>query len=295
MSKPLVYSIILTWNQKDMTIECLESLLVSEYSNIKFVVVDNGSTDGTPDALNKRFPEVEIVRSPTNLGIAGGYNLGLEYAFKQGADYIFLANNDIIVDKSMLYHLVDALENDPKAGIGMPKIYHYYGDQTRLWCTGARWRRFPPGVKMTGVNAKDSPRFSQLREIEYAPSCCLLIRREVLNIVGYFDTEYFFYNDDWDFSVRTRKAQYTILFVPEAKVWHKVSVSTQKSDKPARWWRIMGQSTVRFYLQHSTPWVLIMFSVWFVIRECIKLKFQHIIPFLTGVWYEIFAREKVSY
>lgn len=287
MSVPLVYAVVLAWNNKEMTIDCVESLLASQYFNMRLLVVDNGSTDGTSDVLRERFPKIEIVRLPVNLGVAGGYNAGLEYALDHGAQYILVANNDIIVDQMMLSHLVEALENIPRSGIGMPKIYHYFGDRTRLWCTGAYWRKFPPTVKMMGVNTRDSHRFSNIREIEYAPSCCLLIRREVLEKVGYFDTGYFFYYDDWDFSVRTRKAGFSIWFIPTANVWHKVSMSTQKSKKPGRWWYILGKSTVRYYLRHSTPEALGLYIGWFVIREFIKLKPHRIPPFLSGVSYEL--------
>ena len=287
MSNPLVYFVVLAWNQKDMTINCLMSVLSSDYPNMRVVVVDNGSTDGTSEAITDQFINVKIVRSPINLGIAGGYNLGLEYALQQGAEYVIVANNDIVVEPYMVSYLVKALEESPRAGMAMPKIYHYYGDRTRLWCTGARWRHFPPSVKMVGVNAKDSPRFNHLREIDYAPSCCLLIKRAVLEEVGGFDTGYFFYNDDWDFSARVRKAGYRILYVPNAKIWHKVSASTQKSEKPARWWYIMGRSTVRFYFRYSTPRDLLFFSVWFIIRECIKLKPRRVLPFIAGLMSEL--------
>lgn len=287
MSNPLIYFVVLAWNQKDMTIKCLKSILSLDYPNMRVVVVDNGSTDGTPEAIADQFPNVKIVRSSVNLGIAGGYNLGLEYALQQGAEYVMVSNNDIIVEPSMISRLVKALEESQRAGVAMPKIYHYYGDQTRLWCTGARWRRFPPSVKMIGVNAKDSPRFNYLKEIEYAPSCCLLIRRAVLEEVGGFDVGYFFYNDDWDFSARVRKAGYRILYVPDAKIWHMVSASTQKSEKPARWWYIMGRSTVRFYFRHSTSRDLLIFSAWFIIRECIKLKPGRVLPFVAGLMNEL--------
>jgi GT2 family glycosyltransferase len=287
ISEPLVYVIILAWNQKDMTVECVESFLASHYNNMHLVVVDNGSTDGTSETLAGLFPQIKILRSLVNLGIAGGYNIGIEYAVEHGAKYVLVANNDIIVEQNMLQFLVEALEGIPKAGLGLPKIYHYYGDRKRLWCTGAYWRKFPPSIKMMGVNAKDSPRFSYMREVEYAPSCCLLIKREVLETVGYFDTEYFFYYDDWDFSLRVRKAGYSIWFVPMAKVWHKVSMSTQKSEKPDRWWYILGKSTARYYLRHLTPQALILFLIWFVIREGIKFKPRRILPFLAGVGHEI--------
>ncbi|MGB9872408.1 MAG: glycosyltransferase family 2 protein [Anaerolineae bacterium] len=287
VTEPLVYVVVLAWNQKEMTVECIRSLLASQYSNMRLLVVDNGSTDGTSETLWGQFPQIEIVRSPINRGIAGGYNIGLEYALAHGAEYILVSNNDIIAEQTMLRFLVEALESIPKAGIGLPKIYHYFGDKSRLWCTGAYWRKFPPSIKMMGVNAKDSQRFSKLREIEYAPSCCLLIRRNVLETIGYFDTGYFFYYDDWDFSARARKAGYSIWFIPQAKIWHKVSMSTQKSRRPERWWYILGRSTVRYYLRHSTSQMLGLYLTWFVIREFIKLKPEHVPPFLAGVGHEV--------
>jgi GT2 family glycosyltransferase len=206
----------------------------------------------------------------------------MEYALREGARYVLVANNDIAVDPATIRNLWTALEEHPEAGMAMPKIYHYYGDQRRLWCPGAYWRWFPPEVKMQ-VEVQDAPRFNALREIDYAPSCCLLIRREALEQVGQFDTGYFFYYDDWDFSIRLRTAGYKILFVSDAKLWHKVSVSTQKSEKPAQWWRVMGRSTALFYLRHTTPWTLFLFAMWFVVRESAKLQFGRIPPFLAGL------------
>src|SRR5689334_5978258 len=112
-SDPLVYVAVLAWNHKDETIATLESLHQAEYSNLRFVVADNGSTDGTAETLRERFPDVEIVRSETNIGIAGGYNLGIEHALKNGAAYVLVANNDIVVEPAMIGTLVAALERTP--------------------------------------------------------------------------------------------------------------------------------------------------------------------------------------
>jgi GT2 family glycosyltransferase len=279
----LVCIIVLAWNHLEDTMECLESMMKSDYDPVRILLLDNGSVDGTSDFVRKHFPKVDILRSEINLGISGGYNLGMKYALEQGSDYVLIANNDIVVDMQMVHHLVDDLEYNPKAGISMPKIYHYYGDRNRLWCTGARWRRFPPSVKMTDVNANDSEKFSQPFEIEFAPSCCLLLRRRLIEQIGYFDAEYFFYNDDWDYSIRCRKAGYSLRYVPTAKMWHKVSASTQKSDKPAEWWNYLGRSTVRFYKTYKHSWQLTSFIIWFVIREIFKGNVNRILPFLAGI------------
>jgi GT2 family glycosyltransferase len=279
----LVYAIVLSWNHMEDTVECLESMTRSNYAPIKFLLVDNASTDSTVETVRKKFPIVEIIQSEKNLGISGGYNLGMKYALEQGASYILVANNDIEIDPDMINNLVREMDTDDHIGIGMPKIYHYYGDRNRLWCTGARWRKFIPSVKMTGVDAEDNQSYNLARDIEYAPSCCLLLRRELVEAIGYFDTNYFFYNDDWDYSARARKFGFKIRFTPDAHMWHKVSVSTQKSAKPAIWWNYFGRSTVRFYKFHATRWQLGLYTAWFVVRESIKGNFDRILPFLSGI------------
>ncbi len=286
-SEKLVYAVVLAWNHVEDTLECLESLLGSDYAPVRFLLVDNASTDNTLAEVRRRFPSVEILHSDENLGVSGGYNLGMQYAMDHGAEYILIANNDIQVDPAMAGCLVQALEAHPEAGMGMPKIYHYYGDRTRLWCTGARWRTFPPMVKMTGYGAPDSPRFAQGEEIEFAPSCVLMLRREAVEKVGFFDTGFYFYQDDWDYSLRYRKAGYSIRFVPEAKMWHKVSVSTQKSEKPAKWWVYFGRSAVRYYRKHASRMAFSLFAGWFLIREAIKGNFKRLLPFLQGVRQEM--------
>ena len=194
-----------------------------------------------------------------------------------------IMNNDTVVAPEMVTCLVQSFQDRPKTGMAMPKIYHYYGQPGRLWYAGARWRAFPPGIKTIAMNHPDGPRFSSYFNVEFAPSCCLIMPRLAIRKVGVFDPYYYFYFDDWDLSARFRAAGYDILFVPQAHLWHKVSVTTQKSDKPGRYWRAMGQSSVRFFLRHKSYPQLMMHSAWFVVREAAKLKFNRIPPFVQGV------------
>ena len=104
--RPLVYVVMLTWNQRGDTLECLESVEAIKYPAFRVVLVDNGSTDGTAEAVAGRFPAVEVVANPQNLGFAAGANVGLRYALQHGADYAFLLNNDTVVDPAVLDVLV---------------------------------------------------------------------------------------------------------------------------------------------------------------------------------------------
>jgi len=284
MKVPFVYVVILGWNCREDTAECVASALDMDYPAFRTLVVDNGSTDGAPEYLKERFPSLEMIENEENLGIARGYNTGIEYALRRKADYVLLLNNDTVLDVSLLRELVEAAEAEPQAGVLMPKIY-YHGDGSRLWSAGARRRFFPPGIVFIGLNKDDGPSYARQRRIDYAPSCGLLIRRGAFEEVGLFDPGYFFYYDDWDFSERVRRAGYTILYVPRAKMWHKVSLSTRKRSQPAKWWRILGQSSVRFHLKFSrTKYLSLMFhTLWIVLREIVQGNAKVVPAYLGGV------------
>lgn len=283
MENSKVYIVILAWNYLKETIESLDSLSKLQTQPHTIIVVDNASTDETPHVIPRDYPDVVLLRSETNLGVAGGYNIGIEYALKDGADYVLIMNNDIAVQEDFLGELLKVAQTEAQVGIVQPKIYHYYGDQSRLWIVGARWQNFPPGVKLVGADHPDGPPFNQKFDLEFAPSCALLISRAALEKAGMFDHKYFFYFDDWDFCMRIRRAGFRIIFAPEAKMWHKVSVSTAKSDKPSKWWYIMGQSSVRYYASYKNLGILFVANVWFVLSEIIKRNFKRIIPYIAGV------------
>lgn len=278
----LVSVVVLAWNQVDETIECLNSLSKSDYTNMEVLLVDNGSTDGTSQSIQRDFSQVRIIRTNSNVGIARGYNLGIEYSLGHGADYVMVMNNDTVVAPRMISQLVGAMVGHPDIGMVMPKIF-YYGNKNLLWSAGASWHPIPPRVTFIGLNSVDGPRFARTAPIEYAPSCCLLISKSALEKVGYFDGGYYFYFDDWDYSTRLRNAGFKILLVAEAHLWHKVSMSTQKTGHPAQWWHTMGRSSVRFYLRHKSWISLAFFSIWIVLRETAKLNGDHVLPFLRGV------------
>lgn len=284
MTNPKIGVVILAWNHLNDTLECLESLCNSEGVNPFLVVVDNGSTDNTSEVVQKLYKEknTKVIRSEKNLGIAGGYNLGLRYLFDLEYDYILITNNDVIVEKSMLSELTAFALDRPKVGIVSPKIFHYDARE-KIWMVGARWRRFPPTLKMLAYNKCDSAQYQQPIELDYVPSCCYLLSHEVLEQVGYFDENYFFYFDDWDYSKRVRDKGFEIWMNPSAIAWHKISISTQKQDKPYFWWKQMGYSASRFYKRYCSKYEQIIGLGWIVIREVIKLKPTRAFGILQGI------------
>jgi len=281
-SLPLVYIVLLAWNHLDDTVECLNSFLRTEYDNAHFLVVDNGSIDGTSEHIRKHYPEVEIITSAENLGIARGYNLGMEYALQKNAKYVLVANNDIIVGPDFLNKLVEQGEKNPHTGILMPKIV-YYDRPDRLWSTGARKRPFPPAIVFIGLNKPDGPAYSKPRELEFAPSCVLLIKCELMKKIGLFDGNFFFYWDDYDYCYRTRQVGYSINYVPNAVARHKVSTSTRHSDRSHKWWEVWGRSTAIYYHKHESLPASIVQIAWITAREILHGNFLRIPSFWKGV------------
>ena len=247
------------------------------------ILVDNGSSDETSRLVSERFADVTLERLETNVGIARGYNRGIERALERNPDSVMVINNDTLVDPLFLGELLATFGRHPEAGAVMPKIYHYYGQQNRLWSAGARWRTIPPSIKMIGSGELDGPKYSHEIEIPLAPSCCLLIAAAALREIGLFDPDYYFYFDDWDFCERLRASRKKIYFSPAAKIFHKVALSTLKSDPPSKWWKVMGESTVRYFRKHKSLPALGGHVLWILIREVLKLNLRHVPAYASGV------------
>ncbi len=244
--RPLVYAVITHWNALEDTSECLDSVLASDYPNLKIVIVDNGSTDGSPDILARNYPEIPQVRTGNNGAITAAYNKGMEYGLAQDAAYILMLNNDITIASTMISLLVEAAENDPQIGIVTPKVYYYDRSDT-IWFAGGMRSRFDFGAYDTHEGETDAPENSVAKEVDFAWACGMLMRRELLEQMGLFDTQFYLYYDDVDTSVRAQQAGYKIWYVPEATMKHKVSHSTGS----ARFTYIWARSKMRLFRKHT--------------------------------------------
>lgn len=282
MDLPLVYVVILGWNRQKDTLECIESLLATDYSNLKLLVVDNASTDRTPERIRASFPQVELIINKENLGFAAGNNVGIQYAVHQGADYVLLLNNDTVVAEDLVHTLVTMAQSDHRIGVLSPKIYFYH-DGTRIWSAGAKKPLLLPGLKRVGFGKEDGPAYDRLQEVEYTTACAILVRAVVFQEVGLLDPTYFMYYEDCDFSVRVRRAAYKIIYVPKAKVWHKDPRST-KEISPTRWY-YLARSTVPFCLRYRRfPYLSsILYVGWVAARECLKGNAKVVEPCFRGL------------
>ena len=182
-TNPSVFVIVLNWNGKQDTLECLESLRDPGISGVRTVVVDNGSRDGSVEAIRARFPDATLLEMGRNLRFAGGNNSGIRYALGNGADAVLLLNNDTVVEKGFLAPLVERMQSDPRIGMVAPKI-RYYDPPDRIWFAGARINYWLGTMAHLGIREKDNGQHDKPGETDYATGCCVLVSARVLNEVG---------------------------------------------------------------------------------------------------------------
>ncbi len=135
-SPPKVAAVVVNYNGKDVTMQAVESLRRMTYPNFDLIVLDNASTDGSPEALASAFPGLLQVRVEVNRGSSSGYAAGFRWAFEQGYDYVLLLNNDIEVEPDLLTELVKAAESDPKIGCVGPEVLLPRRPAAALVCRG---------------------------------------------------------------------------------------------------------------------------------------------------------------
>jgi GT2 family glycosyltransferase len=146
-------------------------------------------------------------------------------ALAAAADAVMLVNNDTEADPGLFEHLLAALEADPRAGAAAPLIC-FAEPRERIWYAGGRLVPALGYAAHRDVRARDRGQFAAVEETGYLTGCCVLARREAWEKVGLLDERYFIYAEDADWSLRARAAGYRLLFVPQARLWHKVSAAS---------------------------------------------------------------------
>ena len=235
---PSVAVIILNWNGRDDTIACVESLQTLDYPKFDVIVVDNGSTDESVPAIRKRFPDLELVQTGRNLGFAEGNNVGIRMALERGVDYVLLLNNDTVVHPSLLTELVSAAERCPEGGVFGAKIF-YYAEPTRVWYAGVTWD--PTGMDFHHVVDETTLALDErgVAQTPYACGCALLARSAMLQKVGLLDPAFFLTFEETDLCFRAGYAGYACYYVPNAVLWHKISVSFGGPQSPLAYYFVI--------------------------------------------------------
>ena len=244
-SSPKVSVIILNYNGKHLLEECLESLFSQTYQEREIIVVDNGSTDGSPDLLEQRYQSrITLIKERENLGFAEGNNVGIA---SSSGEYIALLNNDAVADRAWLEKLVQAAQrSDGSFGMWASKILFH--DRRDMIDTAGHLIYRDGLNRGRGKNEIDRGQYDREEEVFFPSGCAALYRREMIDRIGAFDPDFFAYGDDTDLGIKARLAGWKCLFVPTSIVYHKSS-STAGTYSPLK----------AYLVERNRVWVLIKY------------------------------------
>jgi GT2 family glycosyltransferase len=211
-------AVVVNWNGGRDTPAALESL-----EGIETICVDNGSTDGSDLVVEARFPAVELIRAGANLGYAGGNNVGLRRALERGADCVLLLNNDAVAAPGLATALERAVAAQPDAGLLACKVF--LRDGVALEYAGAEFHAWLGySGRSRGYGRPD--RFHTLEPTGRADGAAMAVTSTAAGRAGLLDETLFAYVEDVEWSLRIRRAGFSVLFVPDASARHKGSTST---------------------------------------------------------------------
>jgi len=298
---PDVSIIVVSYNTREMTLECLRSVIAETNGAFELIVVDNVSTDGSAEAISKEFPDITLMKESENHGFAKANNIAAEHA---KGEYVLLLNPDTIVLDGAIDRLLEFARRRPNAGIWGGRTL--YGDRslnpTSCWRRLSLWNIFCRTSGLTGLfpnsdlfNAEAYGGWdrSAERDVDIVTGCFLLIKREDWNKLGGFDLDFFMYGEEADLCLRAaRELGAKPRMTPDATIVHYGGASEKvRSDKMVRLLRAKTELIKRHVPGWQRPFARGLFRAWPITR---LMAFQIIRRNTDNatVWREIWNRRK---
>lgn len=234
--KPKVAVITLNYNQIEYTVDCVKSLLKSDYPNFEIILVDNGSSEENFKILKNRLPKdlrLNLPRLEKNLGYVGGINFGLEKANETNCEYFLIMNNDTLIDENAIKELVITSQKHYGNAIVSGKVYNY-DEKDTLQYIG---QDFDPE---NGLNQKshiknrrekDTGQYDEEMELGMTDDIMWMISKNIFQEIGLYSDYFFLYGEQNDYALRAIKKGFKIIYTPKAKIWHKGGITTTGGDK----------------------------------------------------------------
>ena len=258
--------VLVNYNGKSYNDKCLASIFESTVADqIQVVVVDNHSSDGSRESLYEKWGNdnrVHIIALDENAGFAKANNVGLRWAMKNGITHYLLLNNDTEIEPDAIECMWKCHEENDC--IVTPKIY--YADQKNvLWSVGGR---FTPVIKkpvQVALNERDSDKYNQNRDCDFANGCALFFDEDILNRTGLLDESFFLYYEDTEFSARAQKKGIRIRYCADAKIYHKVNGSTKGNHSQVNVYYITRNWLI--YCKMYLGWKIGLFWAYFTLNR----------------------------
>lgn len=275
--------ILVNYNGITDTVECVKSIEESTYESYEIILVENGSNDYEKIKSNTYLNEkTTILFSDKNCGFSGGNNIAIRYALKKDFDYVLLLNNDTVVDKDFLCHLIETSMKF-NAGIVTGDIYIYY-EKNKLWYSAGEYNKKTGTTLMCGINKdKKVP-----VEVNFATGCLLLLSREIIENCGLLSDDFFLYSEDTDYCCNALRKSQKIVWTPNSKIYHKVSASS-KENSPFQEYYLIRNNLMIIRKYGTNKLYAYSCITWHAIKEIMRGNYK-LVPLLDA-WSD-FVRQK---
>jgi GT2 family glycosyltransferase len=294
-TQPLVSIITVNYNQLGLTCELLDSIRRNSYKNVETFVVDNASRENPQQHLMQFYPEVKVIVSEENLGFAGGNNLAVRVA---KGDFLFFINNDAELTDGCLEKLLTLFGNRPKLGIASPLLCYYnaqrgvepdliqYAGTTEVNSVTARNRTI-------GEKELDKGQYKIAKPSAYAHGAAMMVPKLVAGDVGWMANDFFLYYEELDWCARIKKAGYECWVEPNARVYHKESVTVGAASPLKTYY--LNRNRIYFMRRNTGSIQLLLFSLFLIfftipknlIRYALRGEWKHAKVFIQAVWWNI--------
>jgi GT2 family glycosyltransferase len=267
--------IIVNWNTRALLLECLEALLRTPFRHkVEIIVVDNGSDDGSQEAVLGLGSAVRLIENRVNLGFAKANNVGIRAS---SGRYLCLMNSDVRVLDDCVDLLYEFMEKNASIGLAGPKILSpdmALQDSCRkfptIWnsfCGALRLNRLLP--KSAFFSDEHMAYFShdETTSVDSLAGCFLMIRKEAIEKVGFFDEQFFIYAEEVDLCKRLWAFGWDVVFYPEARAIHHHGASSAR--QPMRFALEQQRSVLKYWRKHHELFARVLFRVLLVAQHAI--------------------------
>ncbi|MHB2153863.1 glycosyltransferase family 2 protein [Calditrichota bacterium GD2] len=263
MANPRVTIVIPHYNGLQILDDCLESLFKNTFKNFLVLVIDNGSTDGSQQMVKEKYPQVKLIQNEENRGYAGACNQGIELA---RSEYVLLLNNDTVCPVNFLQALVGAMDGHRQAAMAQPKILSIQDPQFFDYSGGAGGEMDLLGYpfargRIFDTVEKDKGQYNHLtRQVFWTSGCALILRKSVVEKIGYLDEDFFAHQEEIDLNWRAQIAGYQNMVVTDTFIYH-YSGYTLRQDNQRKMYLNHRNNLIMLIKNFSLPALLLVLPI----------------------------------
>jgi len=285
MNYPLVDIVVLNYNSGNVLKKCFPSVLKTDYPNINFIVIDNGSKDGSADFV-KKIPNVIFISNLKNLGCPAGLNKAIPYL--KGSYHAFL-NEDIELEPNWLKEIIKVMEENKKIGIAGLRLFNYYNRSLNEYGSTyfSKWFSLAGQLSVDCIDLSKSQK--GIIEVPYVGIGMMVTRADLFKKIGGFRGKYFLYWDDVDYCIRTWLLGYKTVIVKNAKGYHMVMASVKRNVSKLKVMYYARRNSLAFFLifyslKEMKKYLITVFGIRLamIINGIFKKSFKEAISMILG-------------